>query len=165
MATTLTTYFYKGDNATDATRTFDINPGGYQQVTAYIDVFLYYGDYLGADQVGAVQPRNLSGLMNVPFKAEIYILDGEGHPLSVFSTPRLIARQDLFENINLANIVGTKFTFQSNCFMDPGCNEVATPNYAMVWSTGRVEMPYGPDMIFIEPQNGISDDWQHCIGG
>jgi len=156
MATTLTTYFFDGGNDSDSVQTF-ICPGNQcQYMTAYIDIVIWYGNYEGADQVGAVQPMNRPGLQNVAFNAQVWRATSGGTPISKHHTPRLIARQDIFDVDNPADCLGTKFTFQTNCMED--CDN----HYCLVWSTNRVEMPYGPDMIYIGAQQGVVGTWEPC---
>lgn len=154
MATTLTTYLYEGSNTSDFALTYICSVSCY--ITSYIDVAIFYGNYIGADVVPSVQPKNLPPLSNVEFKAEVWRTNGSGHPLSRHSAARLIARQDIFNQANPADCIGTKFTFQS-IMMNDCANE-----YCLVWSTNRIEMPYGPDMIYIGAQSGVSNEWAPC---
>jgi hypothetical protein len=154
MATTLTTYFYSGANVVDAEQTF-ICYGPHCYATAYIDVAIFYGSYIGADVVPSTQPKNLSPLMNVEFNAQIYKFVG-GQPTSKFAAATLIARQDIYDLDNPRDCLGTKFTFQGPAM------ENCVDDFCLVWSTNRVEMPYGPDMIYIAAQNGVSNNWEPC---
>lgn len=157
MATTLTTYFYNGANESDTEPTF-VCFNGHCYVTGYMDLVIFYGQYVGADVVPSVQPRNLPPLQNVAFNCQVYRADNDGNPTSRYAPGVLIARQDIYDIDNPRECLGTKFTFQSPCFED--CT--ADGRYCFVWSTNRVEMPYGPDMIFINGQSGVSGIWFPC---
>ena len=153
---TLTTYFYKGANDSDVAESF-ICLNGHCYVTAYIEVAIYYGPYNGADVVPATQPKMMPPLMNVEFNAKVYRATAGGVPKSKHSVARLIARQDIYDLDNPRDCLGTKFTFQSDIIED--CSNL----YCLVWSTNRIEMPYGPNMIYIDAQNGVSSPWSPCV--
>jgi hypothetical protein len=155
MATTLTTYFYNGAFVQNTDETV-ISVNGNSYWTMYAEVAILYGAYLGADVVPAVQPKKLPPLMNVEFNANFYRSVG-GMPTSKYVAALLIQRQDIFETGNTGNCLGTKFTFAT-----PIVPEDCANDYVLVWSTNRIEMPYGPDMIYIGAQNGVSASESLC---
>lgn len=156
MATTLTTYFYNGANDDDTTGGFvTVNAQNYW--TLYFEVAIFYGAYNGANVVPAVQPLNLPPLMNVAFNAKVHKANVGGDPLARYSAATLISRQDIFESSNPANCLGTKFIFASPIILE-NCDEF----FCLVWSTNMIEMPYGPDMIFIAAQNGVTPPFMPC---
>ena len=157
MATTLTTYSYNGANYDNATGGFIIANATYYW-TFFFEVAIFYGAYNGADVVPSVQPKNLSPLMNVEFNAQIYTCTAGGNPLAKYSAAKLISRQDIFNAANPADCLGTKFIFASPIVLG-NCVDY----FCLVWSTNMIEMPYGPDMIYIGAQNGVTPVVQACI--
>lgn len=142
---TLTTYLYAGDNNVRVNATCF----GNCQFVVELYAAIYYGEYIGADQPLAVQPLNLPGLSNVKFNVQLW----KGHDntnYSKFETPKLIDYQNVLDPADNRNCLGTLFIFRSTIITD--CD--TSSFYRMLWSTGRVEMPYGPDMIYIDAQNG-----------
>lgn len=152
MATTLTTYFYNGAFAQDITSTsITVNAVNYWTLVA--EVVIFYGAYNGADVVPAVQPQKLPPVSNVEFNAEFYRVGG-----AKYAAARLVNIQPIFETGNMGNCLGTKFTFVSPIVSPDDCAD----DYELVWSTNRVEMPYGPDMIYIAAQNGTTAPESLC---
>lgn len=150
----MTTYFYDGAHDTQFAQTQFIDDGIY--VTTYIDVVIFYGTYRGASTVGALEPRNLPPLQNVQIRAELWMATPDGVAVARNQTPVLALRQDIYDTDNPANCVGVKFTFATLPTND--CEN----NYVLVWSTERIEMPYGADMIYIEGQNGVTSTISQC---
>lgn len=153
----LTTYFYKGANDNDVESTY-ICINGHCYVTGYIDVMIYYGQYVGANQPLAIPPINLPAMTNVEFvQAQIYRSNNDtGLPQTKFAAAKLIASQPVFDIDNPHSCLGTKFTFQSPVMED--CDHP----YCLVWSTSNIEMPYGANLIVIDGQSNYSDSWWPC---
>lgn len=152
MATTLTTYLYNGANADDLVSTaITINAVNYWTLVAEIAIF--YGSYAGANVVPAVQPVKLPPLSDVEFNANFYRVGG-----AKYAPGRLVNIQPIFEYGNTGNCLGTKFTFVSPIIAPDEC----ATDYVLVWSTNRIEMPYGPDMIYIAAQNGVTEPETPC---
>jgi len=152
---TLTTYFYKGDFAQDLTSTsITVNAVTYWTLVA--EVVVFYGAYNGSDTVPSVQPQNLPPITNVALNASFYRYDGG--PTSRYAAAKLVNITPIFEADDLRNCLGTKYTFVSPVVAPDDCAN----DYCLVWSTNRIEMPYGPDMIFIGAQNGVTAPESLC---
>lgn len=152
----MTTYFYAGDNGV-ASSAAEIDRDGNAYFVMYFDVAIYYSDYIGADTVPSAEPKNLPGLSNVSFNAYIY-RSISGTPTNKYAVAKLINQQDIQDISDPRKILGTRYTFCSKIVED--CNG----DFTMVWSTNRIEMPYGGDMIFIEAQNGSTPEITVCAG-
>ena len=158
MATTLTTYFYKGAFESDVEATF-VCFNGHCYVTGYLDLIIFYGQYLGADQPAAIQPLRLPPLTDAQFTCYVYRANNSGEATSKYAVATLIASQNIYDIDNPHECLGTKFTFQSPCFEDCTING----RYCFVWSTNsNIQMSYGPDTIVIGGQSGTSGVWFPC---
>jgi len=122
-------------------------------------VAIYYGQYIGADQVPSVQPQHLPGIQNVAFNAQLWKCDDvTAKPISKLATPSLIYQQDILDLDDQRICLGTRYTFCSKIIEDCGPNE----RFLLEWSTNRIEMAYGGDMIFISSQSGESNLLNPC---
>lgn len=148
----ITTYFYNGANASDLTSTsIVVNATTYWTLVA--EVAIFYGAYQGADQVLSPQPINLPPLTGVEFNANFYRVEG-----AKYSVAKLINVTPIFETADMRNCLGTKFTFVSPIVSPDDC----VHDYQLVWSTDRVEMSYGANLIYVGAQNGITAPESLC---
>jgi hypothetical protein len=117
------------------------------------EVVIFYGAYNGANTVPAVQPLNLPPITNVAFNATFNRVGG-----GKYSAAKLVNIEPIFDADDRRNCLGTKYTFVSPIVAPDDC----VHDYELVWSTNMIEMPYGPDMIFIAAQNDITAPESLC---
>jgi len=152
MATTLTTYFYNGANTMDLTSTsITVNAVNYWTLVA--EVVIFYGAYRGANVVPSMQPKNLPPVTNVAFTASFNRVGG-----GKYAAAKLVNIDPIFDADDRRECLGTKYTFVSPIVAPDDC----VHDYEFVWSTNMIEMPYGPDMIFIAAQYGVTSPESLC---
>jgi hypothetical protein len=130
--------------------------GGHCYFGFNIDVVILYGNYIGCDNPTAIRPLNLPPLTGAKFNAKVCRFIN-GNPGPVDSTPTLINEVPVYSPTNLADCIGTKYTFATRLYMDD-----CSSNYGIVWSTGIIEMAYGADIISIAPLSGVGFQQSPC---
>ena len=151
----MSTFYYEGDAANSWTWS-EFCTGGNCYFPFNVDVVILYGNYINSDNLSASQPVNLPPLTGVNFNVKIHRFINN-LPADVDSTPTLINTVPIYSPDNPHSCIGTKFTFATRVF-----NSDCSREYCLVWSTSKVEMPYGADMIFVPAMNGVGYSFEPC---